>query len=91
MRLKILGVEAQLPTTEETSTTLGGAKEIRLVHDMGGNTSHLVTINDGAATPTTVASFNIVPGEALIIRKEPTQKIWSASSDVRAVAVSYIS
>lgn len=91
MRLKILGVEATLPTTAGGSTTLGGATEVRLVHDAGGNTSHLVTINDGAETPATVASFTMTPGESVVIRKLPGQKIWASNDDIRAVAVSYIS
>lgn len=91
MRIKILGQEITLPTTENTATTLSGAVEIRLVHDQGGNTTHLVTITDGEATPTTVGSFSITPGESLVIRKLPTQKIYASNDDVKAVAVSYIS
>lgn len=91
MRLKILGIEAALPTTEGASTTLGGATEVRLVHDAGGNSPHLITINDGAATPVTVASFTMTPGESIVIRKLPTQKIWASNNDIRGVAVSYIS
>jgi hypothetical protein len=89
MRLKISGIEVALPTTEGTATTLNNAKEVRLVHDQGGNTSHLVTINDGEASPTTVASFTMAPGESIVIRKLPNQKIWAANDDIRAVAVSY--
>lgn len=91
MRLKILGTEAALPTTEGGSTTLNSATEVRLVHDQGGNTSHLVTINDGAVSPTTVASFTMAPGESIVIRKLPDQKIWASNDDIRGVAVSYIS
>lgn len=91
MRLKILGQEAALPITENTATNINGASEVRLVHDAGGNTTHLITITDGAATPVTVASFSITPGESLVIRKLPTQKIYASNDDVRAVAVSYIS
>ena len=91
MRLKILGTEAALPTTANTATTVEGAAEVRLVHDQGGNTTHLVTITDGAATPATVATFSITPGESLVIRKLSTQKIYASDNDVRAVKVSYIS
>lgn len=91
MRLKILGQEAALPTTANTATDVSGASEVRLVHDAQGNTTHLVTITDGAATPATVASFSITPGESVVIRKLPTQKIYASNDDVRAVAVSYIS
>ena len=89
MRLKILGQEVALPTTSGTASTIGGATEIRVVHDLGGNTSHLVTILD--STGTTVGSFHMPPGDVLVIRKDPTHKLYSASSDVRAVKVSYIS
>lgn len=89
MRLKILGQEVALPTTANTATSVSEAVEVRLVHDAQGNTSHLVTITDGAATPATVASFSITPGESLVIRKLPTQKIYASNDDVRVVAVSY--
>ena len=91
MRLKFLGIEAALPTTANTATTVGGAVEVRLVHDAQGNTTHTVTITDGAATPATVSSFSITPGESLVIRKLPTEKIYASNDDVRAVKVSYIS
>ncbi len=91
MRLKILGQEIALPTTANTATSLGNATEVRLIHDMGGNTTHLVTITDGAATPATVASFSMTPGESLVIRKLPTEKIYAANDDIRAAKVSYVS
>ena len=91
MRLKILGQEAPLPLTAATAVTVDDATEVRLVHDEQGNTTHLVTITDGAATPATVASFSVTPGETLVIRKLPSQKLYAASDDVRAVKVSYIS
>jgi len=89
MRLKILGQEVALPTTANGATTVGEAVEVRLVHDAGGNTTHLVSITDGAASPTTVATFSMTPSESLVIRKLPTQKIYAANNDIRAVAVSY--
>ena len=89
MRLKILGTEIALPTNTGTASTIGGATEVRVMHDAGGNTSHLVSITDGAATPATVATFSITPGESLVIRKLATQKIFASNDDVRAVAVSY--
>lgn len=89
MRLKILGQEVALPTTANTATDVSGAVEVRLVHDAQGNTTHLVTITDGAATPATVASFSITPGESIVIRKLASQKIYASNDDVRAVAVSY--
>jgi hypothetical protein len=91
MRFKILGQEVALPTTANTATSLNSAVEVRLVHDLGGNATQLVTITDGEASPTTVGSFSITPGESLVIRKLPTQKIYASTDDVRAVAVSYIS
>ena len=89
MRLKILGIEAALATSTGAATTIGGATEVRLFHDAGGNTVHLVSITDGAATPTTVATFSIAPSESLVIRKLATQKLFASNDDVRAVAVSY--
>jgi hypothetical protein len=89
MRLKILGIEAALTTSTGAASTIGGATEVRLFHDAGGNAPHLVSITDGEATPTTVATFSINPGESLVIRKLATQKIFAAHNDVRAVAVSY--
>ena len=89
MRLKILGIESALATSTGAASTIGGATEVRIVHDVGGNTTHLVSITDGAATPTTVATFSITPGESIVIRKLATQKIFAANNDVRAVAVSY--
>lgn len=91
MRLKILGTEVALPTSAGTAITVGGATEVRLMHDAQGNTSHLVTITDGQNSPTTVATFSMSPAEALVIRKLPTQKIYAGNDDIRAVAVSYIS
>jgi len=88
MRLKILGTEVALPTTANTATTVGEAQEVRLVHE-GANTTHLVTITDGAASPATVGSFSMTAGQSLVIRKLPTQKIYAANNDIRAVAVSY--
>lgn len=89
MRLKILGVEAALPTSAGTATTVGAASEVRLVHTGGGSTSHIVTITDGEASPTTVASFSLPPSESLVIRKLPAQKIYSADASIKATAVSY--
>ena len=89
MRLKILGTEIALPVTTGAASTIGGATEVRLFHDAGGNTVHLVSITDGAATPTTVATFSIAPSESLVIRKLATQKLFASNDDVRAVAVSY--
>ena len=91
MRLKILGTEVALPITANTATTVDGAQEVRLVHDEQGNTTHLITITDGEATPTTVATFSMPPGHVMVIRKLPTQKIYASNDDIRAVAVSYIS
>ena len=91
MRLKILRQEIASPTTANTATDVNGATEVRLIHDSGGNTTHLVTITDGAETPATVASFSMTPGESLVIRKLPTQKIYASNDDIRLVAVSYIS
>ena len=42
MRLKILGTEIALPTNTGTASTIGGATEVRIFHDAGGNTTHLV-------------------------------------------------
>lgn len=89
MRLKILGVEAALTTSASTASTIGDATEVRLVHDVGGNTTHLVSITDGAATPTTVATFSMTPGSEIVIRKLPTQKLFAGNNDIRATAVSY--
>jgi hypothetical protein len=89
MRLKILGVEAALTTSASTASTIGGATEVRVFHAAGGNTPHLVSITDGEASPTTVATFSITPGESLVIRKLTTQKMFAANTDVKAVAVSY--
>lgn len=89
MRLKILGIEAALATSTGAASTIGGATEVRIFHDAGGNTIHLVSITDGAETPTTVATFSIAPAESLVIRKLATQKIFASNDDVRAVAVSY--
>jgi len=89
MRLKILGTEIALPVTSGTASTIGGATEVRIFHDAGGNGTHLVSITDGEATPTTVATFSIAPSESLVIRKLTTQKIFASNDDVRAVAVSY--
>lgn len=91
MRLKILREEIVSPTTDITASNVNEATEVRIVHDSGGNTTHLVTITDGAETPATVASFSMTPGESLVIRKLPTQKIYSSNDDIRLVAVSYIS
>jgi len=91
MRLKILREEIVSPTTANTATSINEATEVRIVHDSGGNTTHLVTITDGAETPATVASFSLTPGESLVIRKLPSQKIYSSNDDIRLVAVSYIS
>ena len=91
MRLKILREEIVSPTTDITASNVNEATEVRIVHDSGGNTSHLITITDGAETPATVASFSMAPGESLVIRKLPTQKIYSSNDDIRLVAVSYIS
>jgi len=91
MRLKILREEIVSPTTDITASNVNEATEVRIVHDSGGNTTHLVTITDGAETPATVASFSLTPGESLVIRKLPTQKIYSSNDDIRLVAVSYIS
>ena len=90
MRLKILGTEAALPVTAATAVTVDDATEVRLVHDEQGNTTHLVTITDGAATPVTVGSFSMPPGASLVIRKLPTEKLYASNDDVRAVKVSYI-
>lgn len=89
MRLKILGIEVALTTTAATASTIGGATEVRIFHDAGGSQPHLVSITDGAATPVTVATFSITPGESLVIRKLATQKIFASNDDVRAVSVSY--
>jgi hypothetical protein len=89
MRLKILGIEETLATSTGAASTIGGATEVRVFHDAGGNTPHLVSITDGEATPATVATFSITPGESLVIRKLATQKIFASNDDVRAVAVSY--
>lgn len=89
MRLKILGIESALTTSTGAASTIGDATEVRIVHDAGGNATHLVSITDGAATPTTVATFSIAPGESLVIRKLPTQKLFASNNDVRAVSVSY--
>ena len=74
MRLKILGIEAALATSTGAATTIGDATEVRLFHDAGGNTPHLVSITDGEASPTTVATFSMTPGESLVIRKLAAQK-----------------
>lgn len=89
MRLKILGIESALATSTGAASTIGGATEVRLFHDAGGNTIHLVSITDGEATPTTVATFSIAPSESVVIRKLATQKLFASNDDVRAVAVSY--
>jgi len=90
MRLKILGQEVSLPLSAATAITVDDASEVRLMHDEQGNTTHLITITDGAATPTTVGSFSMAPGQSLVIRKLPTEKLYAGSDDIRAVKVSYI-
>lgn len=89
MRLKILGIEVALTTSAGTASTIGNATEVRLVHTSGGSTSHLVTITDGAASPTTVATFSIPPSESLVIRKLSTEKIYAADVSIKATSVSY--
>lgn len=91
MRLKILGTEIALPITAETATSVNGATEVRLIHDEQGNTTHLVTITNGAVVPTTVATFSMPPGHVTVIRKLPSEKIYASNDDIRAVSVSYIS
>jgi len=91
MRLKILSQEIALPVTAGTASTINGATEVRLIHDEQGNTTHLVTITDGAETPATVASFSMTPGQSLVIRKKSTEKIYASNDDIRGVKVSYIS
>lgn len=89
MRLKFLGTEAALPTSSGSASTFSNAIEVRLVHDEQGNTTHLVTILD--ASGATVATFSMPPGNTLVVRKEPTHKIYASNDDIRGVAVSYIS
>lgn len=91
MRLKILGQEIALPVSAGTASTINNATEVRLMHDEQGNTTHLVTITDGATSPTTVASFSLAPGQSIVIRKKASEKIYASNDDVRAVKVSYIS
>lgn len=87
MRVKILGTEIALPVTSGTATTLNGATEVRLIHDQGGNTAHLVTILDSADA--TIGTFSMTPGEHIVIRKRNTDKLFASDNDIRAVSVSY--
>lgn len=89
MRLKFLGTEILLPTTAELASNFNNAREVRLIHDEQGNTTHLVTILN--STGSTIATFSMPPGNVIVVRKEPTHKIYAASDDIRGVAVSYIS
>jgi len=89
MRLKILGTEAALATTAGSASNFSNAKNVRLVHDATASTTHLVTITDSSGT--TVATFSMPPSDAIVVSKEPTQKIFASNDDIRGVAVSYVS
>jgi len=89
MRLKILGIETALPTTANTATTVGGATELRLIHDAQSNATHLVTILNNASPAVAVGSFSITPGTSLVIRKDTSFKVYASNAEVRVVAVSY--
>jgi len=89
MRLKIIGTEVALATTAAAASDFSNAREVRLVHDATAATTHLVTITDSSGT--TLATFSMPASNVVVIRKEPTHKIFASNDDIRGVAVSYVS
>jgi len=78
-----IGAEIALPTSVETSSTIGGRTRVRIINTAGAH--HVVTIV--SADDTLKGSFSMANHEVTIIHKAHTDKVYSDSASIKAVAV----
>ena len=95
MITKVLGTEADLPTTTGTASSLSEAKRVRLLNCSTANrTITLVESQGGDVVGTfTLGGRATIPGGGdgdVIIEKEYTQCLYADAASVKAVSVGIV-
>ena len=93
--LKVLGTEADLPTTTGTASSLSEAKRVRLLNCSTANrTNTLVESQGGSVVGTfTLGNRGSLPGGGdgdVVIEKEYTQCLYADAASVKAVSVGIV-
>ena len=85
-RTLVLGVEAALPTTTGTATSVTEASVVRLINN--DSSAHLVTVVE-TQSGSTVGSFTMPGGSVEFLEKQYAYCVWSASANVRGTKVGF--
>jgi|TARA_R110000868_G_scaffold9000_9_gene45636 hypothetical protein len=92
--LKLKSVEAALVANDTHASTVSDATLVR-VFNSNSSSSFVVTLQTASANSTVntgavvKGSLSVSPFENILMRKDPSDEIWAASTDVKAAAVSY--
>tara|TARA_B100000131_G_C18015507_1_gene572284 strand:+ start:834 stop:1109 length:276 start_codon:yes stop_codon:yes gene_type:complete len=86
-RTLILGVEAALPTTTGTATSVTEASVVRLINT-DSSSAHLVTVVE-TPSGSTVGSFTMPAGSVEFLEKQYTQCIFAADNAVKGAKVGF--
>jgi hypothetical protein len=82
--IKLKGTQAACGTTTGAASTFGSATCVRLIN--GHTAAHLVTLEQTDGTD--IGTVTIAAGESILLKKNPTDKIFAANAGVLGVAVS---
>ena len=85
-RTLVLGVEAALPTTTGTATSVTEASVVRLINN--DSSAHLVTVVE-TQSGSTVGSFTMPGGSVEFLEKQYTYCVFAANANVRGTKVGF--
>ena len=85
-RTLVLGVEAALPTTTGTATSVTEASVVRLINN--DSSAHLVTVVE-TQSGSTVGSFTMPGGSVEFLEKQYAYCVFAADANVRGTKVGF--
>lgn len=92
--IKLKSSESALVANDSHATTVSDSKLVR-VFNSNSTTSYTVTLQTASANSTVntgaviIGTLTIAPTQDVILRKDVTDEVWAASTDVLATAISY--
>ena len=83
MIITLKGTEAAAPTTTGTASNVGSARLVRCAN--AGGTARLVTLEQSGGTD--IGTFTVPANGIQYVRKDASDKIFAASTDIKLAAV----
>lgn len=92
--MKLKSTESALVANDSHATTVSDSTLVR-VYNSNSSTAYTVTLQTASANSSVntgavvVGTLTIAPNQEALLRKDSTDEVWAASTEVLATAISY--